>query len=137
MRAALTSLTLAMGLTTGGAAVAQSNFDVASADEQRAILIQCQQDLGYGAAGLTIRTSYASNTIKGGTYALQVTPNAQISPAAATEINTCARTSAAAVVYGQTAPAPRQVRAAPVVQRAANCPPGAPVLYRGTLYCRN
>ncbi|MFZ5964018.1 hypothetical protein ACOXXX_13795 [Thalassococcus sp. BH17M4-6] len=128
-----TILSFAALLGLAAPAMAQSDFVVATAAQQQAIIVQCQQDLGYGAAGLSL--GHGGSGAKGSAEVLMAVPNAQISPAAANEINACARSSAAAVVYA--APAPRH-KPAPRAHVVATygCPPDAPVMYRGTMYCR-
>ncbi|KMK66359.1 hypothetical protein [Puniceibacterium sp. IMCC21224] len=133
MRRVMSSAIVVAVALSGGAALAQSDYDVASISQQRAMLVQCQKDLGYGAAGLTIGTDFGSGA-KRSVQRLRVVPNAQISPAAASEINQCAESSVIGTSYGQ--PAPKVRRKVPMVTvDLVGCTPDAPALYRGTLYC--
>lgn len=96
----------------------------------RATLIQCQRDLGYGAAPLKIHTDYNSYA-KGVDYDIRVVPHGLITAAAAAEINACAAVGG----YTRAAPVPVPVATVAVPAPSVLCPPDAPTLYRGTLYC--
>lgn len=102
-----------------------------TAEAQRTAIIQCQRDLGYGAAEIRVSTGYASDA-KGASYDLRVLPGEYITAAAAAEINHCAE-SRLTSLYRQPVPVlQKRVHVAPV---GYGCVPDAPVLYRGTLYC--
>ncbi len=132
MRASLTlaALTLSAGAASAGShGMTQGH----SAGAQREAIVQCQRDLGYGAAEIRIGKAHASGA-KGTSHDLLVLPGGYITPAAAREINDCAAARLSAR-YHQPAPQPVLRRAVPVAPVTYGCPPGAPVMYRGTLYC--
>ncbi len=103
-----------------------------TADDHRAVILQCRKDLGYGAAQIRITTGFEKASGAGAVP--RVLPAGYITPVAAAEINACAQSRLAA---HHVRPAPVAVirRTAPVAPVAYGCPPDAPFLYRGTLYC--